>query len=257
MWKDLPTGLATSICLMVTPESRQSVLNAPLPESAPLENRKEIPYVIAVSKIARYPRPQLAPGEEAEDVFGRDFKGYFDVTVESLLRNLYPLVALDIMDLPRLTINMQHDKDMWFDTSRGGIRHYMEESNTFSSYGLMNIHNSAIEIDEPTPIKSPVTPAFSKPSIRPSTPLAGMSTWAFTTVCFRRRIGMLRPHLPWSSLPPATRPEQALIVTSECACPQNKCSKMLTLGRYYVIQSGDNCVLLENEFGITMAQLQA
>ncbi|RHZ70742.1 hypothetical protein CDV55_108157 [Aspergillus turcosus] len=128
MWRDLPTGLTTTACLMVTPEALESVLNSPLPSSAPLKHRKEIPYVVAVSISAHHPRLELTPGEEDEDVFGRDFKGYFNVAVESLLNNFYPMVALDIMDLPRLTGRMRHEKDIWCDTGRGGIHHYVESS---------------------------------------------------------------------------------------------------------------------------------
>ncbi|GFG16356.1 hypothetical protein IFM61606_07410 [Aspergillus udagawae] len=128
MWRNLPTGLTTSACLMVTPEALESVLKSPLPSSAPLKDRKKIPFVVAVSRVAHYPRPELTPAEEAEDVFGRDFKGYFKVAVERLLSNFYLLVARDIMDLPRLTVRMQHDKDIWCDAYRGGIHYYVEES---------------------------------------------------------------------------------------------------------------------------------
>jgi hypothetical protein len=76
------------------------VLNSPLPSSAPLRDRKEIPYVVAVSRVAHYLRSELVPDKEDEDVFGQDFKRYFNVAVESLLNNFYPMVALDIMDLP-------------------------------------------------------------------------------------------------------------------------------------------------------------
>jgi hypothetical protein len=111
---------------MVTPAALESVLNSPLPSSAPLKDRKEIPYVVAVSKAAHVPRFELTPGEEDEDVVGRDFKGYFNVAVESLLNDFYPITALDIMDLPRLTGRMQHDKDIWCHPHRGGICHYVE-----------------------------------------------------------------------------------------------------------------------------------
>jgi hypothetical protein len=113
---------------MVTPAALESVLNSPLPSSAPLKDRKEIPYMVAVSRVAHYSRPEFTPDEEDEDVFGQDFKGYFNVAVETLLTSFYPMAALDIMDLPRLTGRMRHAKDIWSDTYRGGIRHYLEES---------------------------------------------------------------------------------------------------------------------------------
>jgi hypothetical protein len=114
---------------MVTPEALQSVLNAPLPSSAPLKDRKEIPYVVAVSMFADLQTWGLPPSEEGENVFRRcHFKGYFNVAVETLLEELYTMVALNIQDLPRLTIDMEHDKDIWCGSGRGGVRHYVEES---------------------------------------------------------------------------------------------------------------------------------
>ncbi|KAJ5191604.1 uncharacterized protein N7498_010589 [Penicillium cinerascens] len=38
MWPNLSRGYATSICLMVTPDSLESILNSPLPSSAPQLN---------------------------------------------------------------------------------------------------------------------------------------------------------------------------------------------------------------------------
>jgi hypothetical protein len=97
-----------------------------------MRDRKEIPYVVAVSLAAHYPPFELTPEEEAQDVVGRDFKGYFNVAVETLLSEFYPVVALDIQDLPRLTINMEHDNDIWFGPGRRGVdrgvRYYVEES---------------------------------------------------------------------------------------------------------------------------------
>ncbi|RHZ66746.1 uncharacterized protein CDV56_108386 [Aspergillus thermomutatus] len=127
MWRELPCGLATTACLMVTPAALESVFNSPLPSSAPLRDREQLPFVVAVSRAAHYPRSELTPGEEDEDVFGRDFKGYFNVAVESLLKEFYPIVALDIMDLPRLTVGMRHEKDIWCHGHRGGVRHYVAE----------------------------------------------------------------------------------------------------------------------------------
>lgn len=125
MWKDLSLGLATTACLMVTRAALESFLNSPLPSSAPLRDRKQIPYVVAVSKFAHYRRSEPSYNDATSS---HHFKGYFNVAAESLLGKFYPMVALDIMDLPRLTVGMRHDKDIWCDTYRGGINHYEEES---------------------------------------------------------------------------------------------------------------------------------
>ncbi|KAF7169292.1 hypothetical protein CNMCM5623_002088 [Aspergillus felis] len=111
MWRDLPTGLTTTACLMVTPEALESVLNSPLPSPAP----PKYPFVVAVSRVAHYPRPELTPEEESEDVSGQDFKGYFNVAIKSLLNHFYPIVALDIMDLPQLAARMK-DICFWIET---------------------------------------------------------------------------------------------------------------------------------------------
>lgn len=112
---------------MVTPDVLDSVLNSPLPSSAPLTERAQIPFVVAVCRAAHLPRPQPTP---EEDAFGQDFRGYFRVAVESLLRDFYSIVALDIMDLRRLTVGMRHEKDIWCNlhTYSEQVRYYVEGS---------------------------------------------------------------------------------------------------------------------------------
>lgn len=110
---------------MVTPDVMDSVLDSPLPSSAPLKDRPQIPFVVAVSRVAHLPRQQHPPGEF---VVGQQFRGYFHVAVESLLREFYAIVVLDIMDLPRLAVGMRHEKDIWRNLNKYSeqVRRYVE-----------------------------------------------------------------------------------------------------------------------------------
>ncbi|KAJ5724088.1 hypothetical protein N7488_002123 [Penicillium malachiteum] len=123
----LPQGLATSACLMVTPASMESVLSCPLPYSAPRRERQRIPFVVSVSKGAGTPRlsPLLGLGDES--VAGAEFNGYLNVSVETLLEEFYPIVALQMMDLHTLTTKFRHYKDIWCSGDRWGV-HYYEAS---------------------------------------------------------------------------------------------------------------------------------
>lgn len=107
---------------MVTPEVVDSVLNSPLPSSAKQRGRERLPFVVAVSRSAHVPFPE----EEEEEAFGADFKGHFNVSVESLLGTFYGIVALDIIDLPVLVVGMRNERDVWCHPHRGGVRHYEE-----------------------------------------------------------------------------------------------------------------------------------
>ncbi|KAL5332422.1 hypothetical protein BJX70DRAFT_134297 [Aspergillus crustosus] len=124
----LPRGLSTSVSLMVTEDVIDSVLNSPLPSSAPRKDRSSIPFVVAVSRGAHIPRPVLSP-EEAQEIDPEilNFKGYFNVAVETLLSEFYPIVALDIMDLHRLVGRMKDERDIWCHAHRGGVRFHGEE----------------------------------------------------------------------------------------------------------------------------------
>lgn len=125
MWPNLSRGYVTSVCLMITPDSLESVLNSPPPSLAPRKERKYLPFVIAVSRVAHEKPIELSAEEQEEDV---DYKprAYFRVAVESLLNGLYGITALDVMDVPTLTSGMRHEKDIWCDIYRGGIRQYVE-----------------------------------------------------------------------------------------------------------------------------------
>ncbi|KAJ5113890.1 hypothetical protein N7456_002424 [Penicillium angulare] len=122
----LPRGLATSACLMVTPESMESVLSCPLPSSAPRRERQRIPFVVSVSKGVGSSRGSPLLGSGDEDVAGAEFKGYLNVAVETILHEFYPIVALQMMDLHTLTTKFRHDKDIWCSSDRWGIHHYEE-----------------------------------------------------------------------------------------------------------------------------------
>ncbi|KAL4864015.1 hypothetical protein BDV12DRAFT_20107 [Aspergillus spectabilis] len=127
LWRDLPRGFSTSACLMVTESVIDSVLNSPLPSSAPQKDRSSLSYVVAVSQAAHIPLPSLTPEEELEiDPEILNFKGYFKVAVQSLLDSFYPIVALDIMDLHRLAGRMKDERDIWCHPHRGGVRFYGE-----------------------------------------------------------------------------------------------------------------------------------
>lgn len=87
-----------------------------------------LPFVVAVSRAAHIPTCPLTPDEEEEvDEEIIKFKGYFNVAVESLLDSFYGIIALDIIDLPRLAGRMRHEKDIWCHPHRGGVRHHAEE----------------------------------------------------------------------------------------------------------------------------------
>ncbi|KAL4881634.1 hypothetical protein BJY04DRAFT_188517 [Aspergillus karnatakaensis] len=129
LWKDLPRGFATSVGLMVTDTVIDSVLDSPLPSSAPRDDRKELPFVVAVSRAAHIPQPNLTPEEKEEiDPEILNFKGYFNVAIESVLDPLYGIVALDIMDLHRLAGRMKDERDIWVHPYRDGVRFYAEDA---------------------------------------------------------------------------------------------------------------------------------
>ncbi|KAJ5675300.1 uncharacterized protein N7477_005234 [Penicillium maclennaniae] len=98
MWPNLSRGYSTSVCLMVTPDSLESVLNSPLPSSAPQAERKELPFVLAISRVA-HEIPIEQDTEELEKDTDCKPRTYFRVAVESLMNDLYWITALDIMDL--------------------------------------------------------------------------------------------------------------------------------------------------------------
>ncbi|KGO64470.1 ABC transporter, integral membrane type 1 [Penicillium expansum] len=111
MRNDLPRAFATTACLMVTPEVIDSVLDSPLPSSAPEPERQMLPFAIAVSVWAHREQPV-------------SFKGYFRVAVESLIHGFYAIVALDTTHLSELVEPMRDDCDIWLDSGGDGIRYH-------------------------------------------------------------------------------------------------------------------------------------
>lgn len=78
--------------------------------------------MVAVSRSAHVPFPE----EEEEEAFGADFKGHFNVALESLLVSFYGIVALDIIDILMLVVGMRNERDVWCHPHRGGVRPYKE-----------------------------------------------------------------------------------------------------------------------------------
>ncbi|KAI0474329.1 hypothetical protein F4859DRAFT_86548 [Xylaria cf. heliscus] len=114
---DLPPGLDHSLSLYITPASLNSILNSPLPTSAKRKWRKEIPFVVAVSAQAAE-EPNIADIED--DVAGADWRGYFNVAVESLLDSFFCTVADDSRSPFELGGHVSGD-DIYCDHTRWGI----------------------------------------------------------------------------------------------------------------------------------------
>ncbi|KAI0596186.1 hypothetical protein F4775DRAFT_325131 [Biscogniauxia sp. FL1348] len=122
---DPPPGLNHSVCLYITPESLHSIIDSPPPSAANRRYRKDIPFVVAVSK--RVPTEADKPstssrGEEGEgeEHAGANWRGYFNVAVESLLDSFFPTVAND----SRTPFEIGGDitgEDIYCDHTRWGI----------------------------------------------------------------------------------------------------------------------------------------
>ncbi|KAK8050926.1 hypothetical protein PG993_002311 [Apiospora rasikravindrae] len=109
-------GMNHSLCLYITPSSIHSVLNTTLPVSTlPRRQRKEIPFVVAVSAYAATTSVQ-GPVEEEED----GWQGFFNVAVETLLTSLFPIIADDTLS-PREIGSHVKGEDVWCDSTRWGL----------------------------------------------------------------------------------------------------------------------------------------
>ncbi|KAI2792037.1 hypothetical protein POX_b02070 [Penicillium oxalicum] len=122
MIASLPQGLATSACLMVTPASLESILNSPLPSSAPRSQRRKIPFAVAVN-AQREVSPSVAnsAGSVDADVAGADFPGHLNVALETILEEFYPITALQMMDLHSLTALFRTHDDIWCAADHQGV----------------------------------------------------------------------------------------------------------------------------------------
>ncbi|KZP28378.1 hypothetical protein FIBSPDRAFT_852512 [Athelia psychrophila] len=102
-----------SLCLSVTQKALESVLSSPMPASANLRWRPQIPFVLAVAAECGEHIPNH-PGEEDEEEAGDNFRGYFNVAVESLLDELFPMIISDAMAPYELGAFVEGD-DIWVD----------------------------------------------------------------------------------------------------------------------------------------------
>ncbi|KZP28371.1 hypothetical protein FIBSPDRAFT_817236 [Athelia psychrophila] len=104
-----------SLCLSVTQKALESVLTSPMPASAKLRWRPQIPFVLAVAAECGERIPNN-PGDEDEEEAGDNFRGYFNVAVESLLDELFTIVVTD-MSAPYEFGAFVKGEDIW----RSGI----------------------------------------------------------------------------------------------------------------------------------------
>lgn len=102
--------------MAVTRPALESILESPLPSSAPRRDRTRIPFVVTIASFVG----TLPPVDEDEDIAGQDFKGYFNVAVEGLLGNFFPIVALDMRDLHIVAVGLRGE-DIWCASDRFGI----------------------------------------------------------------------------------------------------------------------------------------
>jgi len=106
-----PMGSDHGICLFITPASLDSILDVPVPlamdgKLLKRRYRKEIPHVVALSGKGF--------GEE------EDWRGYFNVAVESLIMNLFPAIAGETLTPWELGGHITGE-DIWCEMGRYGI----------------------------------------------------------------------------------------------------------------------------------------
>lgn len=114
---DLPFGLDRSLCLCVNQASMDSILDSPMPSLAHRRRRKKIPFVLAIASGSGQLR---APEDIDEDAAGADFRGYFNVAVETLLSEFFVLISMDARTPFENWGNVQGD-DIWCGWMRDGI----------------------------------------------------------------------------------------------------------------------------------------
>ncbi|KAI5301583.1 hypothetical protein KEM56_001577 [Ascosphaera pollenicola] len=127
IWPTVGRGHSMAVCLMVTQDSVDSVLNSPLPSSAPIEQRKSLPFVVAVDQQAH--EMPFEPPPEDEDVDDEDIElPSFRVAVESLMSILWGTIDGDGLAL--LTSEIKHEKDIWLTRPVWGesVRYYEDTS---------------------------------------------------------------------------------------------------------------------------------
>ncbi|KAF7503597.1 hypothetical protein GJ744_003580 [Endocarpon pusillum] len=117
---DLPFGIVHNVCLCINQASMDSILNSPMPSQSSRRHRKKIPFVLAVTRSAKQPRPSLEVGDEDEDCQRECFRGHFNVAVEALLNHLFACTVDDMMDPDVLGSRVTGD-DIWCNAWRDGI----------------------------------------------------------------------------------------------------------------------------------------
>ena len=93
------------MCLNVTAESLNSVLNAPWPP-LPMYGEAEAPFIVAVT------RELDAEDEQNEDL--SEFPGYFNVAIETILTEFFSIIGDQLLDPFELGGHLK-GKDIWFD----------------------------------------------------------------------------------------------------------------------------------------------
>ncbi len=119
----LPPGLAHPLCLAITPSSLSSVLTSPLPSSAPLQDRRRIPFAVAIEKSLGEVLPSDQDVETETELEGLEAPQTFNVAVESLLDEFFMVVGGDVMSVNELAVGMG-PKQVWVS---GGGRHGVHE----------------------------------------------------------------------------------------------------------------------------------
>ncbi|KAI5921000.1 hypothetical protein F4810DRAFT_389758 [Camillea tinctor] len=121
---DPPPGLNHSVCLYITPESLHSIIDSPSPSAAARKYRKDIPFVVAVSKRVPAETEKSSSagggGKEEEEYAGANWRGYFNVAVESLLDSFFSTVADDSRTPFEIGGNITGE-DIYCDHTRWGI----------------------------------------------------------------------------------------------------------------------------------------
>lgn len=133
---DVANGLQHSLCLAVTPSSLSSVLNAPIPSSAPRGERAQIPFVIAVDMYAdemsesqaqerSHPEPLEGDDDDDDDDDNDPSVGPFKVAVETLLQELFVVVGDQRRSPSEIGAGLK-ENEVWYSLGPFGI-HGREE----------------------------------------------------------------------------------------------------------------------------------
>ena len=98
-------GLAYPICLAITSSSLSSVLSSPLPSSAPLSDRKSIPFAVAIDESLDLEPSSDRDGAQAGQE-GSGASQLFNVAVESLLDEPFTVVGGDVVSVDESAVGI-------------------------------------------------------------------------------------------------------------------------------------------------------